>query len=113
MNNTAEKSEVKESLTPPNLARVGRKIVVMSGKGGVGKSTVAVNLAAGLAARGYRVGLLDVDLHGPSIPSIPLEPVIGQASDSGSPYILRKEDTPASQAYASLVNRILNKKEEK
>jgi Mrp family chromosome partitioning ATPase len=51
-----------------NLARIGRKIVVMSGKGGVGKSTVAVNLAAMLAGSGLRVGLLDVDIHGPSVP---------------------------------------------
>ena len=51
-----------------NLAATGRKYLVMSGKGGVGKSTVAVNLAASLAASGARVGLLDVDLHGPSVP---------------------------------------------
>jgi len=51
-----------------NLARIGLKIVVMSGKGGVGKSTVAVNLAASLAAAGLRTGLLDVDIHGPSVP---------------------------------------------
>jgi Mrp family chromosome partitioning ATPase len=40
----------------------------MSGKGGVGKSSVAVNVALGLSKKGYRVGLLDVDLHGPSVP---------------------------------------------
>ncbi len=50
------------------LAGIGRKYLVMSGKGGVGKTTVAVNLAASLAARGQRVGLLDIDLHGPSVP---------------------------------------------
>ena len=42
----------------------------MSGKGGVGKSTVAVNLSIGLALRGYKVGLLDCDIHGPTIPTI-------------------------------------------
>ncbi len=47
------------------LERIGRVLFVMSGKGGVGKSTVAVNLAAGLALRGGRVGLLDTDFHGP------------------------------------------------
>jgi len=49
------------------LAKIKRKILVMSGKGGVGKSTVAAYLALILAEKGSRVGLLDVDLHGPSI----------------------------------------------
>jgi ATP-binding protein involved in chromosome partitioning len=53
-----------------NLRRIRRKIMIMSGKGGVGKSTVAANLATGLALRGYRVGLLDCDIHGPTIPTI-------------------------------------------
>lgn len=53
-----------------NLRRIKRKIMVMSGKGGVGKSTIAANLAAGLALRGYRVGLLDCDIHGPTVPTI-------------------------------------------
>jgi len=52
------------------MERVGRKILVLSGKGGVGKSTVAVNLAVALALSGRKVGLLDVDLHGPSIPKM-------------------------------------------
>lgn len=50
-----------------SLGRIKNKILVMSGKGGVGKSTVAVNLALGLARRGHRVGLMDVDLHGPDV----------------------------------------------
>lgn len=49
------------------LSKIKRKILVMSGKGGVGKSTVATNIAMGLAKRGYQVGLIDVDLHGPDI----------------------------------------------
>jgi len=52
------------------LSRIKRKLVVMSGKGGVGKSTVSANLAMGLALEGYSVGLLDVDFHGPSIPKM-------------------------------------------
>ena len=50
------------------LPGVKNIIVVGSGKGGVGKSTVAVNLALGLAAEGAKVGLLDADIHGPSVP---------------------------------------------
>jgi len=50
-----------------SLGKIKNKILVMSGKGGVGKSTVAVNLALGLANRGYKVGLMDVDLHGPDV----------------------------------------------
>jgi Mrp family chromosome partitioning ATPase len=49
---------------------IRHKFLVLSGKGGVGKSTVAVNLATALADAGRRVGLLDVDLHGPSVPSL-------------------------------------------
>lgn len=50
------------------LGRIKHQILVMSGKGGVGKSTVSANLAWTLAKRGDQVGLLDADLHGPSIP---------------------------------------------
>lgn len=52
------------------MANVKHKILVLSGKGGVGKSTVAANLAMYLALNGRRVGLLDVDIHGPSLPRI-------------------------------------------
>ena len=64
-----EKQEEAERLAE-RLARIKRKIVVLSGKGGVGKSTVAVNLASSLAQRGFDTGLLDVDIHGPSVPRL-------------------------------------------
>lgn len=69
----------KESCGGPNeadkelqnvLSRIKHKIVVLSGKGGVGKSTVAANIAMSLAQAGKKVGLLDVDVHGPSIPRL-------------------------------------------
>ncbi len=52
------------------LERFKHKILVLSGKGGVGKSTVAANLAISLGLDGYKTGLLDVDFHGPSIPKL-------------------------------------------
>jgi ATP-binding protein involved in chromosome partitioning len=53
-----------------DLPGLRHAILVLSGKGGVGKSTVAVQLARGLARRGARVGLLDADVHGPSVPRL-------------------------------------------
>ena len=52
------------------MKSVKHKIAVLSGKGGVGKSTVSANLALALVGEGYSVGLLDVDIHGPSIPKL-------------------------------------------
>jgi Mrp family chromosome partitioning ATPase/predicted Fe-Mo cluster-binding NifX family protein len=52
------------------LSKIRHKILVMSGKGGVGKSTVAVNIAVGLSLQDFMVGLLDVDLHGPNVPKM-------------------------------------------
>ncbi|GLK70325.1 Mrp/NBP35 family ATP-binding protein [Ancylobacter dichloromethanicus] len=54
----------------PGLPGVGAIIAVASGKGGVGKSTLAANLALGLAASGLRIGLLDADIYGPSVPRL-------------------------------------------
>jgi len=60
----------QDKMIEDNLAKIGRKILVMSGKGGVGKSTVASYVALLLSAKGHNVGLLDVDLHGPTIPHL-------------------------------------------
>ena len=68
MEETEDKSQMEENLQiTDNLARIKHKIVVMSGKGGVGKSTVAVNLALTLASEGHKVGVMDVDIHGPDV----------------------------------------------
>ncbi len=57
----------QENAITRSLGKIKIKILVMSGKGGVGKSTVSVNLALGLANKGHKVGLMDVDLHGPDV----------------------------------------------
>jgi len=57
-----------DALAQQSLQKIKHKLMVMSGKGGVGKTSVSVNLAIALAARGFKVGLLDVDIHGPDIP---------------------------------------------
>jgi Mrp family chromosome partitioning ATPase len=84
---TEDLDRTKESNTPPGKRRT---IMVMSGKGGVGKSTVAVNLALSLAAKGFRVGLVDVDIHGPSIPTMLNLPnvTVMNAADGIQPVIL-------------------------
>jgi len=61
---------IQDQLISSTLAKIKYKIFVMSGKGGVGKSAVAVNIAAALAKRGHRVGIMDVDIHGPSVPRL-------------------------------------------
>ena len=50
------------------LQKIKNKFIVMSGKGGVGKTSTTVNLSLALASRGYKVGIMDVDLHGPDVP---------------------------------------------
>jgi ATP-binding protein involved in chromosome partitioning len=63
--------ELREDLKlADTLTRIENTLLVLSGKGGVGKSTVAVNLAAALAASDMEVGLLDIDIHGPSVPTL-------------------------------------------
>jgi ATP-binding protein involved in chromosome partitioning len=66
---SAEKDREQERLSE-NLAGIRKKLLIMSGKGGVGKSSIAANIAVGLSLREKQVGLMDIDIHGPSIPTI-------------------------------------------
>lgn len=67
--NSDRENELKhlEAMLAKNMAQIAAKILVLSNKGGVGKSFVAVNIAAGLSSLGAKVGLLDADIHGPSV----------------------------------------------
>ena len=67
---TCQDQDNKDQKLNAALCRIKNKIVVLSGKGGVGKSSVAVNIAVGLAQAGKKVGLIDVDVHGPSVPRL-------------------------------------------
>jgi Mrp family chromosome partitioning ATPase len=62
MNNTIDDEKIKR-----NMTNIENKFMVFSGKGGVGKTTVAVNLSYNLMSKGYKVGLLDIDIHGPNV----------------------------------------------
>jgi len=97
---------VQPGLKPmPNVRNI---IAVASGKGGVGKSTTAVNIALALASQGARVGLLDADIYGPSVPIMlglsgkpksldgkTMEPLVGHGLQANSIGFLIDEDSPA------------------
>lgn len=89
-----------------NLDRIKHKLIVISGKGGVGKSTVAVNVAYGLAEQGRKVGILDVDIHGPSIAKmLGIEGKTLQTnSDSPFPMPIQVTENLYAMTIASLIN---------
>lgn len=64
-----EQAQIQQNLAI-RMCGIKHKVIVMSGKGGVGKSTTAVNLSFALVEKGFKVGLLDIDLHGPSVPTM-------------------------------------------
>ena len=66
MREQSTEEQEREKRLKENLSNIKNTILIISGKGGVGKTTVSVNLAYGLATKGYRVGILDVDFHGPN-----------------------------------------------
>ena len=101
--NASEDDKLKRSMD-----RIAHKILVLSGKGGVGKSTVAVNLAVALALEGKRVGLLDVDFHGPSIPKL-------LALEDRKPEVVGDAMLPVSMDYGMKVMSLgflLNRKDD-
>jgi len=70
MEERAKKMQEQERRIKIRMAKIKHKLAILSGKGGVGKSTITANLAIALARKGHKVGVLDVDIHGPSIPKI-------------------------------------------
>ena len=116
---------VQPNLSP--LPRIRNIIAIGSGKGGVGKSTTAVNLALALAAEGARVGVLDADVYGPSIPTMlglsgrpdspdgkSIEPMKAHGIEAMSIGLLVEQDTPmiwrgpmATSALTQLLNETL------
>ena len=82
--NRAKKTTNVNDLDESQLENVGQIIAVASGKGGVGKSTVAVNLAVALAKLGYKVGLADADVYGPSVPKM-------TGTEEEAPYVVNED----------------------
>ncbi len=71
-----------DELARQSLKKIKHKFIVMSGKGGVGKTSVSVNIAIALAKRGLKVGLMDVDVHGPDVPQmLGLKGMLGASPD--------------------------------
>lgn len=101
----AEKKLQNETYLKDNLARIKHKLLVISGKGGVGKSTIAVNLAYGLAFSGKKVGILDIDIHGPSIAKmLGIEGrTLGLSKISNRPMPVKVHDNLYAMTIATLI----------
>ena len=67
MENKKQEQIEQEKRLKENLSRIKNKIIVISGKGGVGKTTVSVNLAYALALKNLQTGIMDIDIHGPNV----------------------------------------------
>ena len=89
--------QAREDAAPNEVAATTRVLAIASGKGGVGKSSVTVNLAASLAARGWRVGVLDADIWGFSVPRmLGVEGRLGGADGKIQPHVLPVHGIPGS-----------------
>jgi ATP-binding protein involved in chromosome partitioning len=67
MSTQEEQRQAQDARLKTRMDGIKHKILVLSGKGGVGKTTLSVNISLALAEKGYKVGLLDTDLHGPNV----------------------------------------------
>ena len=104
MSEEEQKARIQQEINiANNMSHIKHKIVVMSGKGGVGKSTVAANLAETFNKMGYNTGILDVDIHGPNIPKLfgkeGEEKILPVMSEDGVAimsmgFLLDSQDTP-------------------
>jgi ATP-binding protein involved in chromosome partitioning len=108
--NQCDDQKKEEQKLKQQLKKIKHKIAVISGKGGVGKSTVTANLAMGFAMQGYKVGVLDADIHGPCIPKMlglkgqtlngsptgVIAPVIGRlgVKVASIDFLLQSDETP-------------------
>src|SRR5204863_8390 len=112
----------RENAEPNEVPATTRVLAVASGKGGVGKSSVTVNLAAALAARGLTVGVLDADIWGFNVPrmlgvegrlsgadaQIPIEPEVSAGGDTGRPVALAHPDSPAGRQFHALAAKVVD-----
>lgn len=95
----------KDKQVQENLKKINHRIMVMSGKGGVGKSFVATNLAYGLAMQGKTVGILDADVHGPSVAKLTgIEGTKIPTSESGKPAPIKVLSNLYVLSVASLIS---------
>ena len=92
-----------DELAKRSLTKIQNKIMIMSGKGGVGKSSVSVNLAIALAEKGFTVGLMDVDIHGPDIPRMLGLSGMLEANDNKKLNPMRYSDNLSAVSIESLM----------